>query len=103
MHYSPVLLQSPSTTPSTEVSGGGVASLRAGRPALIPSHEGGKMREEDEQERQRLTSELQEIERERSVGCIRVCVSLLVNCYRQIWQTLRYYNCQSFKAGAIHL
>jgi hypothetical protein len=57
--------ESPSTTPSTEVSGGGVASLRAGRPALIPSHEGGKMREEDEQERQRLTSELQEIERER--------------------------------------
>ena len=63
-------LQSPSTTPSTGV-GESVASLEpAARRALLPSHEGEKIRKEEEQEKQRLTSELQEIERERLAGVV---------------------------------
>ena len=62
--------QSPSTTPSTGESES-VASLGpAARRDLLPSLEGGKMREEEKQERQRLTSELQEIERERLGGIV---------------------------------
>ena len=61
-----ICTQSPSQVPSTVVSGGSV-QLRAGpSSSLIQTTEDGDKRREEE-ERERLTSELHEIERERLV------------------------------------
>ena len=64
--YTSFCTQSPSQVPSTVVSGGSV-QLRAGlSSSLIQTTEDSDKRKEEE-ERERLTSELHEIERERLV------------------------------------
>ena len=71
IHFHSVFIctQSPSQVPSTVVSGGS-DQLRAGPPSSLMKTTEGSYKRREEEERERLTSELHEIERESLVDSL---------------------------------